>query len=72
MKDRRVNDPNIWSFSIYHGDISTFSEFMTTEEAISALERMEIKHLRTNSIINYDNLRFYEYFPLINQRVHML
>ncbi|KAL4490234.1 hypothetical protein ABPG72_004273 [Tetrahymena utriculariae] len=70
LKNRKVFDTISWAYSIYHGDYSTFLEFIKSP-SISASFENHLYYFHTNSL-SIDKNRFYEYYPLSNPRVHML
>ncbi|KAL4440764.1 hypothetical protein ABPG74_013745 [Tetrahymena malaccensis] len=70
LKNRKVFDTITWAYSIYHGDYSTFLEFIKSPSISSSFES-HLFYFHTASL-TIDKNRFYEYYPLSNPRVHML
>ena len=70
LRKRRVYDRLTWSFSIFHGDLSSVKEFLHEPE-ISNTFKSYIKYF-SNEILTIKNIRIFEYYPLMNSRVHQL
>lgn len=68
LRTRKITDKKTWSFSIYHHDIASFKEYL--ELRISKLKK-QFRHIDT-SLLKINRTRFYEYYPLINHRFHIL
>ena len=71
FRKRKFIDWNTWSFSLLHGNIQTLKEFLNISMIHHNQKFRDIKCFE-NSLISINNIRFYEYSPLVNSRVHLL
>lgn len=71
LRERFMFDPVVWSFSIYHGDMEVFKEYINFNfrNKKIKIEGFQISYLN-NSLLKIDDFQFKEYNPLINPRVH--
>ena len=71
LKKRFEFDETVWSFSMFHGDLETMSEFMKFKFQNKAINinQFDIFYFK-NKLFNVDYFNFREYSPLTNPRVH--
>jgi hypothetical protein len=72
LRRKHIFDSTVWSFSIKHGDLDTFIEYMNYaryKDSSVSLTDGEVLYLQT-PILKVDRFSFKEYNPLINPRVH--
>ena len=70
LRQRKIFEYNIWSFSIFHGDLISLKELFHQNKIKQCFSPL-IKYFK-NDIITIDNINFLEYFPIINARFHLL
>jgi len=70
LRKKRVYDHTTWSFSLYHGDSDSFREYIQTENVQKTFQ-YNMKYFKSG-VFKTEDAPFYEYFPLINPRVHQL
>ena len=66
LKEKRIYDQKIWTFSFYHGDLQTITEALQ-----DYFQELEMKFLKFNAQ-NFENFTIKEYNPIINSRFHKL
>ena len=70
LRKRKIYEQTTWSFSLYHGDMQSFKEFLNTSDIINQIKPF-IKFF-SNELLQIQNIRLLEYYPLMNARVHQL
>ncbi len=70
LRNRKIFDYTTWSYSIFHGDQESYKEFMNCSETVNVLSE-QFKYLKTN-LVEVNSIRFLEYHPIANSRVHLL
>jgi hypothetical protein len=72
LRKKQIYEDTVWSFSVKHGDFSTFIEFLNNSDMYdpsSSINGGELLYLNT-PVLQVDKFTFKEYNPLINPRVH--
>lgn len=70
LKDKCFFDSTAWSYSIKHGDMSTFEEWTKNTDYFDHHLR-QLKYFK-NNYANIDRFKPLEYDPLINARAHSI
>ena len=70
LKKRKIYDHGVWSFTLYHGDLANLKQFFNTPEVLNTLKNYIMNF--SNEFLSIKNIRLFEYYPLMNSRVHQL
>lgn len=70
LKDKCYFDEQAWGYSIKHGDLDTFKEYMQNTQSL-ANNLYTVEYLNSQ-YVKIDKFKPLEYDPLINARVHSL
>ena len=71
LEDRFIFDQNVFSFSLYHADLSRLKVYLAKrfEGRRVTVRELDVYYLK-NDLLEIDDFKFREYYPLINPRVH--
>ena len=71
LEDRFIFDQNVFSFSLYHADMPRLKFYLAKrfEGRRITVRELDIYFLQ-NELLEIDDFKFREYYPLINPRVH--
>lgn len=70
LRQRGFYDRRVWKYSLLHGDIEGFKEYINDTDSRNTLSRY-VEYLN-NSFICLDNFKLLEYYPLVNPRTFSL
>jgi len=70
LRKKGIFDFHVWSLSLYHGDLASFKEFINSKQIIEKL-RNYIYYINS-PLLQITEVPVFEYFPLVNPRVHQL
>ena len=71
-RDRRIFGYDLWKFGFKHSDLQAVKELIETDESI----HLKVGTYFESSLIKWtperNNIRYYDFFPMINSRAHKL
>jgi hypothetical protein len=71
LKDRMIFNVKVWSYSIYHGDVSTAIELFNYDFTKTSTEDLKTFYFKSDNIlINQFSIK--EFHPIFNNRFHAL